>query len=149
MMDPAVRARLWAAAAVIAALSAAALIFQWLPSPPDETGRDHLPQMDLYEPKGLFDQPPAVFRWEPVTGASHYRLTLSDQDTIWPLVKREVEATSLELTESERRAYAAPRKYQWEVEALVGDEPTRLAHGTAYFAIVPPGAAPSPPEAPD
>ena len=66
-----------------------------LPEPPgseaESPPRDAaMPLVRLIAPSGVFRNPPGLFLWDAVPGASSYRLTVLDQDMIWPLARRDL-----------------------------------------------------------
>ncbi|PYT09728.1 MAG: hypothetical protein DMF49_01305 [Acidobacteria bacterium] len=136
-MDPALRFRLLWAALLAGALTAA--FFSQRSCRSGEQREVDLPPVSLIEPKGIHPGPPALFRWEAVSGATLYRLTLSDQDTVWPLALRESRTTAYTFSEEERRAFSAPRRYSWQIEAFREAAKGPIARGEAFFAIA--GAA--------
>ena len=135
-MDPTTRFRLMAAAAV--AVAGTGLMAAYALLQPSRSGPEpRLPVIRVLEPAGRFTDPPAVFRWEPVTGAVLYRLTVADSDTFWPLAVRETEGTSFSFTDRERRAWSARRRFSWTVEALTGRGARPFARGEGFFVMDP------------
>ena len=102
-----------------------------------------LPAVTLVAPGGVFRNPPSLFVWKPVPGASSYRLTITDQDMIWPLARREVDATQVFFPSSERRAWGQYRRYAWTVEAFGSGPGNVIAEGSGTFAIGDPDTGPA------
>ena len=95
-------------------------------------------EITLTEPNGFHTSPPEAFRWEGVEGAASYRLTIADRDMIWPLAVREVTTSAYYSSDDERRAWSAPRSYEWTVEALPSEgSDAAIAKGTGYFSVGP------------
>jgi hypothetical protein len=61
---------------------------------------------------------------------------------IWPLARREVDGTEVFFTGAERRAWGAPRRYAWSVEAFGTGPGNVIAAGRGTFAIGEPEAEP-------
>lgn len=136
-MDEANRFRLKAAAAV--AGGAVVLVAAFVLFGPVASHREaRLPEIRAIEPRGMKTEAPAVFHWDAATGATVYRLVVSDRDTVWPLAVRETEATAFTFTDDERRAWSARRSYAWQVEALATHGAKPFARGEAFFAVDPP-----------
>ncbi len=93
--------------------------------------------VNLDQPKGEVAETPVRFTWQPVDGASRYRVTIEDADTFWPLVLGTSDVPAFDLPE-ERGAIRPGRIHEWSVEALDAGGAT-IAWGGARFWIGPGG----------
>lgn len=121
--------------------------------PPPPTDTEPEKPVRLVSPRGDVESIPREFRWEAVPGAERYRVTIADNDAMWPLfVKRTAEPVLL-LDEKEASAVMVGRVHLWEVEAFdaggvsvaKGEVTFRvpLPTGTAPPGIEPPGNPPA------
>ncbi len=146
LQDEGARTRLRVALALVPLAIVAYLVLSRAMRPPigGPSGGAELPKVSLIEPRGVHRDAPPLFRWEPYSGAVSYRLTIMDQDMIWPVARRETAGTEMRFTDEERRAWAARRRYAWSVEALDDGGERVLALGEAAFAV----GEPKPPDEP-
>lgn len=92
----------------------------------------------LLEPLGSIAVTPRAFTWKPVSSAASYKVTIADDDAVWPIFVRTMTASSLPLDEKDAAAISAGRIHMWEVVALdAAGNP--VARGTARFRVRLPG----------
>lgn len=94
----------------------------------------------LVEPRGEALTQPTRFDWNPVAGAAQYKVTIADEDAVWPLVVRTVPAPPLMLTPDEATSMTLGRIHVWDVEAL-GADGAPIATGGTRFRVAAPGEA--------
>ena len=93
----------------------------------------------LIAPRQDVNAPPSEFSWEPVPGASQYRVRIADADALWPIFVKMTTNTKLVLGPNEVTAITAGRIHEWEVEAL-DDKGQPIALGYLRFRFMPPEA---------
>jgi hypothetical protein len=99
--------------------------------PPKETA-----SITLRSPRGELIDPPREFSWDPVPGATQYRVKIADEDAVWPMFVKTADRPPLVLESSELSAFAPGRIHMWEVEAL-GEDGSPIATGSIRFRITP------------
>jgi len=92
----------------------------------------------LTEPLITLDQPPRVFRWNPVRGAVSYIVAVAEIGSGDVVLLRPARDVLIAPSDVEG-ANLVPGRYTWSVEAL-GRDGTTLAEGKATFEIREPGA---------
>jgi hypothetical protein len=97
----------------------------------------------LLEPRGQVPVIPELFEWRAVRGAAKYKVTISDDDAVWPLLVRSTAETSLTLSAKEMEAIKPGRIHIWEVAAL-GLDGLPMATGGVRFMVAPPEAPAAP-----
>lgn len=133
-------APLLAAAAIVAIVVAAGLAV-WVvsargrraPPPPEVTAT-----VPLLAPLGSVASPPRAFTWTPVPGTASYKVTIGDDDALWPIFVRTTRDSALPLDERDASAIVAGRIHAWEVLALDASG-VPVARGTGRFRIRLPG----------
>jgi hypothetical protein len=94
--------------------------------------------VELIAPLGGIAETPRAFTWAPVPSAASYKVTIGDNDAVWPLFVRTTTASSLGLDERDAGAISAGRILMWEVLALdAAGNP--VARGSARFRVRFPG----------
>ena len=92
----------------------------------------------LLAPLGGIAVTPRAFTWSPVPAAASYKVTIADEDAVWPIFVRTTSATSLPLDDRDTSAIAPGRVHVWEVLALDASA-APVARGTGRFRVRPPG----------
>lgn len=92
----------------------------------------------LLEPRGDIAVTPRAFRWTPVPSAASYKVTIADDDAVWPMFVRTTTESSLPLDAKDAAAISAGRIHMWEVIALDAAGST-VAQGKARFRVRLPG----------
>jgi len=109
-------------------------------------GREPPPLVRLEAPKGEVQGVPDLFAWQPVAGAASYRVTVSDADTVWPLLLSTTTEARMPMPPGRRGAIRPGRIHEWSVEALDA-RGTVIGSGTVRFRVAA-GASPAPSAAP-
>ena len=81
-------------------------------------GGEPPPLVRLEAPKGEVQGVPELFAWQPVAGAASYRVTVSDADTVWPLLLSTTTEARMPMPPGKRGAIRPGRIHEWSVEAL-------------------------------
>jgi len=90
--------------------------------------------LTLAEPNGHLKGVPALFRWEPVAGASSYVVTVTEGgDSSKVILLRLSDGTKLSPTDTQT-TFFKPGLYSWTVEAR-GSDGASLARGEAAFVL--------------
>jgi len=92
----------------------------------------------LLAPLGGVATAPRAFTWKPVPAAASYKVTIGDDDALWPIFVRTTNEASLPLDEKDSGAIAAGRIHAWEVVAL-DSRGNPVARGKARFRVRLPG----------
>ena len=90
------------------------------------------PLITLEAPKGEVRGVPELFSWRPFAGAASYRVTVSDADTVWPLIRATTAEARMPIPAGRRRAIRPGRIHEWSVEALDA-RGTVIGSGTVRF----------------
>ena len=135
--------RIVAVLAVILAIVAAALFAIWVAGARARHRRaaaklEPPAAVALLAPLGGVGATPRAFTWKPVPTAASYKVTIADDDAVWPIFVRTTTASALPLDEKDAGAIAAGRIHMWEVVALdAAGAP--VAVGKARFRVRLPG----------
>jgi len=127
---------IWAASVVFAAILGGAGALTVL-APGREAARV-MSNVALTEPRGTLDQPPRIFRWNAVPGATSYIVAVAEIGSGEVALLRPARDVLIAPSDVEG-ANLMPGRYNWSVEAL-GSDGTTVARGEASFAILEPGA---------
>ena len=95
----------------------------------------------LLAPLGGIGETPRTFSWQPVPDAASYKVTIADDDAVWPLFVRNTTEASLIVDEKGAAAITAGRIHAWEVLALDASGAS-LARGRGRFRVRMPGESP-------
>lgn len=98
-------------------------------------GIGNLPAVRLVEPTGTLEHLPALFRWEPVSGADSYLLSVQRKDGDDVVLLRSARGTTLATTAQDLSQFGIGA-YHWTVEARGGNGKTR-AWGEGEFELAP------------
>ncbi len=120
-------------AAVLGGLAALALLA------PGRHAPRVLSPVDLGEPRGTLEQPPRIFRWSAIPGATSYIVAVTEIGTGEVVLLRPVRDVFVAPSDVEGANFV-PGRYAWYVEAL-GRDGTTVARTDATFAILEPGAS--------
>ena len=91
----------------------------------------------LRQPRGELAKIPGRFVWQAVKGAAKYKVTISDEDAVWPLLVLTSTETSLELSAKEMQAITPGRIHIWEVAALGQDGLPTATGGVRFWVPLP------------
>jgi hypothetical protein len=93
----------------------------------------NLPKVALQEPSGTLDHLPSQFRWQEVSGAASYLVTILRSDSEETVLLRPTNRTALAPSADELGRFGAGR-FHWTVEARGSDGRTR-AWGEGDFEL--------------
>ena len=129
-------------AAIVAAILAALIAGIWLGVRARQRRAADQPvpaaEVRLLAPLGNVGALPPAFTWTPVPSAASYKVTIGDDDALWPIFVRTTTTASLPLDPKDAAAIAAGRVHAWEVVALdAAGNP--VARGRARFRVRLPG----------
>ena len=120
-----------------AAIAGALVLLSHLTARRDQPPPEPAAWVTMIEPRGDLDSAPRRFVWNAVAKAVRYKVTITDQDAVWPLFVKQTSESSVLLADREALAIVPGRIHVWEVEAL--DEVGRpVAKGGVRFRVVPP-----------
>jgi len=91
----------------------------------------NLPSIRLVEPAGTIDHLPAQFRWDGISGAATYLVTIQAQDSDEVLLLRSSRGTNLAPTAEDLSRFL-PGGFRWTVEAR-GEDGKTIAWGEGEF----------------